>query len=399
MRPASLVVAVTTTAALLTALPAPASAASLAAPYDFDGNGSPDLVLLGPEAKTGGPPRPVVIRYAKTGRTQVLRGIALPTVASADFDTDGYADLAVTDPAADGIRVHHGSRKGLAEDADLLLAEWSGASQLDSGDVDGDGRPDLVFFYGSGFGVFRGAAPGQAPAVVRVDHRAVQPEIADFTGDGIDDIVLTSFGRWTPALFAGSPDGPTAPVALTELAQNRLTLAADVNGDGREDLLTRVRGTLRVSLRRATGFKKPQLLKGSTPGVPGGAWGSNSFFAKGDINGDGRDDVVIGDRLSGQVRVLYGARKGLTTQGAQMFTRKSVGAGPQRWPGFGEVVSLLNLSGDRKPELVVGSPGERAGRAYILRNSKGRITTRGVTRLTLKSLGFTGSGLAVVPRP
>ncbi|MDX6742474.1 FG-GAP and VCBS repeat-containing protein [Actinocorallia sp. A-T 12471] len=399
MRPIPLSLALVAASSLLVALPGPAYAASPAAPYDFDGDRRPDVVIPGPQLKKkGGRQGVVAIRYAKAGRKQVLYGRSSIDLASADFDADGYADLAIADPDDGGIHVHHGSAKGLRKDADFLSTGTTNVFEVDAGDVDADGRPDLLFFAGNRFGVFSGAPPGTPPVLTKVSHQSVQPEVADFTGDGVDDVVITNL-RWVPLLYAGGPDGMAEPVALTDLAQNRLTLAADINGDGRTDLLTRVRGALRVSLGVPGGFAKPQVLKGSSPGVPGGAWGSDSSFTVGDVNRDGRDDVVVGSRLNGQIRVLYGAKKGLTTKGAKLYTRKGVGGGAQEWPGFGSAVSLADVSGDRKPELLIGSPAEGKGRVYMLRNVKGVITASRPTRLTPKTFGLTGSSFGQVLRP
>ena len=83
------------------------------------------------------------------------------------------------------------------------------------------------------------------------------------------------------------------------------------------------------------------------------------------------------------VIIMLGSKKGLTTRGIQVITKatKGVPGAPDDGDGFGDSLQLIDLTGDQRPELVVGSNRH----LYVFANRKGHISTTGVK--TRKSLG------------
>ena len=157
----------------------PAHAArSAAAPYDFDGDGRPELVVAAKWLEVGGhrasggvlvlPPTSRLVPKKFKVITQSTSGVDGASengdrfgtaVASADFDQDGYADLAVGIPSEDlsglldagAVTVLYGSSKGLTGKRSKQITAPLGkqriaefGTSLAAGDVDGDGYPDLV---------------------------------------------------------------------------------------------------------------------------------------------------------------------------------------------------------------------------------------------------------------
>lgn len=114
---------------------------------------------------------------------------------------------------------------------------------------------------------------------------------SDVNGDGRDDIV--TFVRGTPAdvyvaLSTGS--GFTAGTRWHEYfaAGNEIPLLGDVNGDGRDDLITFTRGdTADVYVALSTGTSFGPSQRWHTHFAPG-----NETPVVGDFNGDGRDDIA-----------------------------------------------------------------------------------------------------------
>jgi hypothetical protein len=123
---------------------------------------------------------------------------------------------------------------------------------------------------------------------------AERPAVGDFDGDGRDDVVTFTGGAQADAFVSLSNGG--AFVQEGWLWHNNFAVgdelagAADVNGDGRDDVVTFTRGAaadVYVSLSDGGRFVQ-------------NAWKWHDFFGLdgerpglGDMNGDGRADVVV----------------------------------------------------------------------------------------------------------
>lgn len=116
---------------------------------------------------------------------------------------------------------------------------------MDLGDVDGDGRLDLVT---AGTGApprvtfYPGAGDGSFAQAAGVDSELASFAgfvLADVTGDGHADVLAQGTGQPPRVgLYAGDGGGGFTAVATTELPAFVQMHAADVDGDGRADLLT-----------------------------------------------------------------------------------------------------------------------------------------------------------------
>ncbi|HEY0451843.1 FG-GAP-like repeat-containing protein [Actinophytocola sp.] len=174
---------------------------------------------------------------------------------------------------------------------------------------------------------------------------------ADFNGDGRDDIVTFTHGPLADVYVALS-DG-TGFAGTTQkwhdffALDGETPLTGDVNGDGRDDIVTFTHGQgadVFVALSTGTSFG------------PSAKW--HDFFstdgevpAVGDVNGDGRADIVTF------------TRNGL----ADVYVALSTGSGftaSAKWHDFfgvaGESPGVADVNGDRRADIVTFTHGANA---------------------------------------
>ena len=266
-------------------------------------------------------------------------------VLFADFNADGFDDVAFSEPDAGTqsspssgrVSVHYGSSEGLYTIANLT---WNGN---DSSDM-------------MGYGLAAG----------------------DYNGDGFDDLAVGSPGANTNdglVQFAfGSQSGLSSTlievlgISNPEIIDDKygycLETVEDLNSDGNDELLV-----CSIDFEEASDTGKVELFSGDQSTA---TWskmdspnqmlqGSNfgqSISADGDLNGDGLDDLVIGNTgdfadSSGfsSVEVRYGTSSGFSTNPDRSY--QSITAGTL----FGYHVQLINdLNGDGFDELFISEP-------------------------------------------
>ncbi|MGY1437176.1 FG-GAP repeat domain-containing protein [Streptomyces reniochalinae] len=170
---------------------------------------------------------------------------------------------------------------------------------------------------------------------------------------------MATVGGLTTGVFA-HPQQASATEHGEQQSAKKADVAEDLNGDGFADLVSGApggtvsgkakAGYVAVTYGSAKGLDtaNKQLVSRSTSGVPGSATAEQEFgksFSKGDLDGDGYADLVIGsaDASSGSV-ILWGSAKGLT--------------GGTAIPGFGTTPQIGDFDGDKQADLaLLGDPG------------------------------------------
>ncbi|MBZ4014330.1 FG-GAP-like repeat-containing protein [Streptomyces purpurogeneiscleroticus] len=460
------------TGGLLTLSTGPAAAAGSGLQGDFNGDGYRDLAVSAPAATVGGHKNAgaVTVLYGSADGVSAARHATFTqdttgvpgaaetddffglTTSAGDFNSDGYADLAVGAPYedvsgdADGgtVQILWGAAGGISRAATVPdpapTKHDRFGSALAAGDFDGDKKGDLAVGTSSatlrvlkgGFtsaGVAASKSAVTLPILSGADSGIIQLTAGEVTADGRTDLVVDGYQNTADDgenyynanyYLPGSASGPSGSAAR-KLPAGLITAIGDTDGDGYGDLVTGMHwdadmapgstkgGKVNVIYGSASGpTSRMDTITQESGAVPGGSENGDSFgyeVSLGDIDGDGRQDLAIGaagediDGVTdtGSVTVLRGSASGIdTSHGVQYFHQDVPGV-----PGasetkdlFGTEVFLSDTNGDGRADLSVGAGYENDGNGAVvsLPSDGTRIGTAGARSVTPGTVGVPTTG-------
>jgi hypothetical protein len=223
------------------------------------------------------------------------------SVGVADFDGDGKPDVVAANYFNYSVSVFMGNGDGTLQNGKALIAGGRDES-VAVADLNGDGKPDIVTasvmynsviaLLGNGNGTFR---PQQTVSVV---PNAYFVSAGDVNADGKADLVVTDFGGATVSVLLGNGDGSFQSRKTYGVGPKpRVVRIADMNGDGTPDLVVLnndyISPSVGILLGNGNGTFGVQTTM-STGGDP-------NSLALADVNGDGRPDVLAsnyGDKVT-----------------------------------------------------------------------------------------------------
>ena len=316
---------------------------------DFNGDGKPDAVAgstSGISLLTGhgdGTFTPSTLPFQQGSNS----------LAAGDFNNDGKMDFVAA--SSYGIAVFLGAGNGTFQQSASISTASTGLTGVSVGDFNGDGKLDfaVVDSYGGATAmgsVYLGNGNGtfQSAKTFVVGSTPQQSQAIDVNGDGKLDLVVTNSGGTTPtdvgsvAVLLGNGDGTFQPAVQYATGTNPLfTLAADVNGDGKPDLITATEINansfsfgLMVRLNEGGGlFSAPQ----SIPSEPG-----PSSIGAADFNGDGKVDLLVA-HCCGESQMGYFLGNGDGTFQPEVLILSGAGQ---------ENLAVADLNGDGKPDAM-----------------------------------------------
>jgi hypothetical protein len=296
------------------------------------------------------------------------------SVAIADLDADGRAELAVANNGSNSVSVLRGNGDGsfgTKNDFGTALHPYSVAIA----DLNADGRPDLAVANGGFFGfppshtgsVLLGNGDGTFGAKIdfdtRSDHYSVA--IADLNADGRPDLALPNYDYdGTVSVLLGNGDGTFGIKTDFGVGSYPVSVAiADLNADGRPDLAVANSQSLTVTVLLGSG----NGTFGTRTDFPAGFIPSSVAIA--DLDADGRPDLVVTSYgfypdYNGTVSVLLGEGDG--TFGA----KTDFGTGSTL-----RSVRIADLNADGRPDLAVANGGSNTV-SVLLGNGNGTFAAK-----------------------
>ena len=310
----------------------------------------------------------------------------ITSLVVADLNGDHRPDLAYYgDPKELVVQFNLGTNGWAPPKRWSLDDGLSDFNALTSGDVNGDGRPDLLLLAEKYLYVLMSRPDGTLADPERIPYSGVVKavQVLDLDGDNRDDLLFVNWDNATPFRFrlqtAPGQFGPEIHLALSPL---RSYWAEDLDGDHKTEIVTIAAKSGRASISNLIrqpaedfggGLKDGQFavmpLMKSDRARRGLTWA--------DINGDGRVDLLVADPDGGQLAVYYQEAGG-------GFAR------PVMFPTFTGVtdIAVRDWNGDGTAEVFLLSSDEKqVGVASLDKN--GRLPFPKAVSLNGRPLAFT----------
>lgn len=234
-----------------------------------------------------------------------------------DINRDGIEDAVFLNPTEPQVLTALGTGNPGKPMSDYIFTPLPGVSNLQLGDVSGDGYIDLAVNRGGSIDFWLGDGSGRFVASsMRIAGSQSLQNSVEANGDGVPDFVVLAGDPRSTAIWLSTGSGAwsLAPIYVwsesnVDFSGHALDATGDFNGDGRTDFIVRM---------DSLGCKVV-LASGANAYTPTGDWfdcGGKAVFSDRhvaeDVNGDGRADLLYptGDNGPNAWRLLLASPAG-----------------------------------------------------------------------------------------
>ncbi|MEU6479944.1 glycoside hydrolase domain-containing protein [Streptomyces sp. NPDC047017] len=270
--------------------------------------------------------------YVDVGTATTVADPGMTNLTAGDFNGDGKADLVGVEVSTGKLWLYPNPNIGAASSrVEIGSGGWNGMANLAAGDLNQDGKDDIVgtekssgklFLYkGTGSGLSSRTEIGSGGW-----NGMSNIFVGDFNGDGIDDVGGNEIDTGKLYLYKGKGDGTISGMSgRVEIGSggwngvNKVVSPGDMNKDGKDDLVATEKSTGKLYLYKGTGSGLSSRME-----IGSGGWNGISGYAGADFSGDGVGDLAAVESDPGETGKLY-LYKGTGSGG--LNSRTEVGSG------------------------------------------------------------------------
>jgi hypothetical protein len=379
--------------------------------YQYESGKGAAFIYLGNSSGISVTPASTLIGFNTYG------SFGISVASAGDENADGYADVIIGASGYDfnigtsNAYLFYGSKVGVitTEYQTLVSPELKSAfgnSVSPAGDVNGDGRSDIIIgafqseaesgaayvYLGNTNPLLETAAKTITAPVEDNIFAITNSGVGDLNGDGFSDVAIGaneySSNKGIVYIYYGSsnglPENPSltieAPSENSKFGAN-IAAAGDVNGDGYGDLIVgangfnNYHGAAYIYLGSATGLMTtPATILTDQP-LQTFTY-ATAVSGAGDINGDGYSDVIVGDQSDNKVFVHMGSSSGVVQAAATIL---NPGGGNFGW----SIANAGDVNADGYNDIVIGDYEYdfNKGLGYVYYGSSKGLSAANVTML------------------
>ena len=289
------------------------------------------------------------------GRTDIPISSSAGTMTVADMDGDGKLDITAGSPQALAISVYRntGTSDNLSFAGSDFPLGFAPVHTL-AADLDGDGKPEILATNATKIAIYRNSSTvgsiafGDSTEITHsdIDFLPERVSIHDMNGDGMPDIVVQNGNGYLSILKNTTVGNNLSFIPEYEMpgVNNKDVCVTDVDGDAKPDVILANNLTNKLIIYRNTSATGNINL---TYGIELGA-GQNTIAVKAaDIDGDGKQDLCAINADSRTVSVF----RNTSSLGALSFAGRrdfATGTLPVQ-------LSISDINGDGKPDIAVAN--------------------------------------------